>query len=64
MPATVVAHVEHPDGTQQDIPMDYDAEGEHFFAFFPSQASGEYKTVIQTDIQGEKVNARFRFSKS
>lgn len=61
--ATVVAQVQLPDGTQQAIPMEYDAAGEHFFAFVPSQATGEYKTVIQTDIQGEKVNGRFSFSK-
>ncbi|MEB3232247.1 MAG: hypothetical protein VKJ64_14655 [Leptolyngbyaceae bacterium] len=61
--ATVVAQVQLPDGTQQEIPMEYDAAGEHFFAFLPTQATGEYKTVIQTDIQGEKVNGRFSFSK-
>lgn len=61
--ATVVAQVQFPDGTQQEVPMEYDAAGEHFFAFFPSQATGEYKTVIQSDIKGEKVNARFSFAK-
>lgn len=61
--ATAIAQVQLPDGTQQEIPMEYDAEGEHFFAFLPSQAAGEYKTVVQTDIKGEKVNARFSFSK-
>ncbi len=61
--ATVVAQVQFPDGTQQEISMEYDAAGEHFFAFFPSQSTEEYKTVIQTDIKGEKVNARFSFAK-
>lgn len=61
--ATAIAQVQLPDGTQQALPLEYDAEGEHFFAFLPSQAAGEYKTVIQTDIKGEKVNARFNFSK-
>ncbi len=61
--ATAIAQVQLPDGTQQALPMEYDAEGEHFFAFLPSQAAGDYKTVIQTDIKGEKVNARFNFSK-
>ena len=61
--ATAIAQVQLPDGTQQELPMEYDAEGEHFFAFLPSQAAGEYRTVIQTDIKGEKVNARFSFSK-
>ncbi len=61
--ATAVAQIQLPDGSQQEIPMEYDAAGEHFFAFIPSQVTGEYKTVIQTDIQGEKVNGRFSFSK-
>lgn len=61
--ATVVAQVQFPDGTQQEVPMKYDAAGEHFFAFFPSQATGEYKVVVQSDIKGEKVNTRFSFAK-
>lgn len=61
--ATVVAQVQLPDGNQQELPMQYDAPGEHFFAFLLTQASGEYKTVIQTDVNGEKVNGRFSFSK-
>lgn len=61
--AAVVAQVQLPDGTQQALPMEYDAAGEHFFAFLPSQTAGEYRTVIQTDINGEKVNARFSFAK-
>lgn len=61
--ATAVAQVQLPDGTQQELPMEYDAEGEHFFAFLPTQATGEYKAVVLTDINGEKVNGRFTFSK-
>ena len=61
--ATVVTQVQLPDGTQQALPMEYDAAGEHFFAFLPSQAAGDYRAVVQTDINGEKVNARFSFAK-
>lgn len=61
--ATVVAQVQLPDGTQQALSMEYDAAGEHFFGFLPSQAAGDYKAVIQTDIKGEKINARFSFAK-
>ncbi len=61
--ATAIAQVQLPDGTQQALPMEYDAAGEHFFAFLPTQAAGDYRTVIQTDIKGEKVNARFSFSR-
>ncbi|WP_416671167.1 hypothetical protein [Egbenema bharatensis] len=61
--ADVTAQVQLPDGTQQELPMEYDAAGEHYFAFLPSQATGEYRVVVLTDINGEKANGRFAFTK-
>ncbi|MGB3786726.1 MAG: hypothetical protein WA949_01860 [Phormidesmis sp.] len=61
--AQVTAQVELPDGTQQSLDMDYDAEGEHYAALLPSDAAGEYKVAILSDINGEKVNGRFSFSR-
>lgn len=60
--AKVTAQVQLPDGEQKTLDMEYDAEGKHYVAFFPTQAVGEYKVAIQTDINGEKVNSRFSFS--
>jgi len=61
--AQVIAQVQLPDGTQQEVPMEYDAPGEHYFAFLPTQATGEYKVVVLTDVNGEKANGRFSFTK-
>lgn len=61
--ASVTAQVQLPDGEQKTLEMKYDSEGKHYAAFLPTQAAGEYKVAIQTDIEGEKVNGRFAFSK-
>ena len=61
--AQVTAQVELPDGTQQSLDMEYDAEGEHYAALLPSDAAGEYKVAILSDISGEKVNGRFSFTR-
>jgi hypothetical protein len=61
--ASVMAQVQLPDGEQKTLEMKYDIEGKHYAAFLPTQAAGEYKVAVQTDINGEKVNGRFSFSK-
>lgn len=60
--ATVTAQIQLPDGQEMEIPMEYDAPGEHYFAFLPSQASGDYLVVMLTEVEGTRTNARFRFS--
>ncbi len=59
--AKVTAQVQLPDGTQQSLDMKYDAGDKHYTAILPSAAAGEYKVVILSDINGEKVNARYSF---
>lgn len=59
--ATVKGQVQLPDGSQQDVEFEYDPEGKHYAAMLPATASGEYKVVILTDINGKKVNGRFSF---
>lgn len=59
--AKVTAQVQLPDGSQQSLPMKYDAGDKHYTAILPSAAAGEYKVAILTDIDGEKVNGRFSF---
>jgi len=61
--ATVKGQVQLPDGSQREVNFEYDAEGKHYMAMLPATASGEYKVVILTDINGEKVNGRFSFTK-
>ena len=61
--ATVTGQVQLPDGSQKEIDFEYDAEGKHYVAILPETASGEYKLVVLTDINGEKANGRFSFTK-
>jgi hypothetical protein len=61
--AKVIAQVQLPDGTQQSLDMKYDAGDKHYTAILPSAAAGEYKVAILSDINGEKVNARYSFTR-
>jgi hypothetical protein len=61
--AKITAQVDLPDGTQQSLEMEYDAEGKHYTALIPGSAAGDYKVAVLSDIAGEKVNGRFSFSK-
>ncbi|BAU15792.1 hypothetical protein LEP3755_63570 (plasmid) [Leptolyngbya sp. NIES-3755] len=59
--AKVTAQVQLPDGSQKSVDMTYDAAEKHYTAKLPSAAAGEYKVAVQSDIGGEKVNARYTF---
>jgi hypothetical protein len=59
--AKVTAQVQLPDGSQKSLDMKYDAEGKHYTAKLSSAAAGEYKVAVLSDINGEKVNARYSF---
>lgn len=61
--ANVTAQVQLPDGSQQEIPLTYDAEGEHYTALLPGQTSGEHQVAVLSEIKGEKVNGRFTFNR-
>jgi hypothetical protein len=59
--AKVMAQVQLPDGTQTTVDMIYDAPAKHYAGKVASVAVGEYKVAVQSEITGEKVNARFSF---
>lgn len=61
--AKVTAQVQLPDGSQKSLAMKYDAGDKHYTAILPSANSGEYKVAILTDINGEKVNGRYSFTR-
>ena len=61
--AQVTAQIQLPDGSQESIDMDYDSQGGHYTALLPATATGEYNVAILSDINGEKVNGRFNFTK-
>lgn len=59
--AKVTAQVQLPDGSQKSLFMQYDAGDKHYTAILPSVNPGEYKVAVLSDINGEKVNARYSF---
>jgi hypothetical protein len=59
--AKVTAQVQLPDGTKTSLDMIYDAPAKHYAAKVAGVAPGEYKVTIQSEIAGEKVNARYTF---
>ena len=61
--ANVTAQIQLPDGTQKTLPLTYDAEGKHYTAMLPGNASGQHQVKITSDINGEKVDGRFSFNK-
>ncbi|MCA1991247.1 MAG: hypothetical protein LDL41_04255 [Coleofasciculus sp. S288] len=61
--AKVTAQVQLPDGTQKTVDLPYDAEGKHYAALLPETATGQYQVKITSDIDGEKVDGRFTFSR-
>lgn len=61
--AKVTAQVQLPDGTQKSLNLKYDASGKHYYSVLPGTVAGEYKVAILSDIQGDKVNARYSFKR-
>ena len=61
--AKVQAQVQMPNGEQKALALAYDAAGKHYAVLLPEQAPGEYKVVILSEIDGEKVNGRFTFNR-
>ncbi len=61
--AKVTAQVQLPDGTQKSLDMKYDPVDKHYTSLLPGTIVGEHKVAILSDVGGEKVNGRFRFTK-
>ena len=60
--AKVTAEVESPIGSQKTLSLIYDSVGKHYAALLSDQTAGEYKVVILSEINAEKVNGRFTFN--
>lgn len=59
--ANVTAQVQFPDGSQKSFNMKYDTAGKHYYTVIPTTATGEYRVAVLSEINGEKVNARYTF---
>lgn len=60
--AKVTANIQFPDGTEKTVDLTYDEAASHYKALVPGFVAGEYRIVVQTETNGEKVNGRFNFS--
>lgn len=61
--ARVIGQIQLPSGEQKSVDFTYDAGEKHYTGVLPTAESGAYQAVIQTEIEGEKVNGRFAFNK-
>ncbi|MBE9034905.1 hypothetical protein [aff. Roholtiella sp. LEGE 12411] len=62
--AKLTAQIQLPDGTKKTLEIPYKSEEDQYAALLPETATGEYKVVIQTDVNGEKLNGRFSFNRA
>ncbi len=61
--AKVTALVQMPTGNQETLNLQYEAEGEHYVGSLETQAKGEFRVTIMTDINGEKVSTNYSFNR-
>lgn len=61
--AKITAQVQLPNGEQKTIPIKYEPSEKHYHGVLTEKIPGEYKVVILSDINGEKVNGRFSFKR-
>ncbi|AFY61866.1 hypothetical protein [Synechococcus sp. PCC 6312] len=60
--AKVVGQLQLPDGSQKTLDFQYSDTDKHYTAYLTDAPAGEYRLVVLSDIQGEKVNGRFTFT--
>jgi hypothetical protein len=61
--AKLTAQVQLPGGSSQTLAVPYSAEEKQYVGKLLTKAKGEYKVVLQADVQGEKFNSRFSFKR-
>jgi len=61
--AKLLAQVQLPDGSNKMLPVLYNPEEKQYTAKLPVGGAGDYKVVIQVDVNGDKFNTRFSFKK-
>ena len=57
--AQVTANVLPPGGEPQTLELVYEPAEESYKGLIPSAEKGSYNLVVQTEINGEKINSRF-----
>ena len=61
--AKLIAQVQLPDGSNKTLPVLYNTAEKQYTAKLPIGGAGDYKVVMQVDVNGDKFNSRFSFKK-
>lgn len=60
--AEIKLDLNSPDGKKESFTLDEDLKGEHYHTKTKLSSYGEYNSIVQVDIDGEKYNPRFAFT--
>ena len=61
--AKISGQIQMPDRTQKTLTFTYDQKDQHYTALLPGKVAGQYQMKITADINGQKVDGRFTFSR-
>lgn len=61
--AKITGQIQMPDRTQKTLTFTYDQKDKHYTALLPGKVAGQYQMKITADINGQKVDGRFTFSR-
>ncbi len=61
--AKITGQIQMPDRTQKTLTFTYDQKDQHYTALLPGKVAGQYQMKITADINGQKVDGRFTFSR-
>lgn len=61
--AKITGQIQMPDRTQKTVTFTYDQKDQHYTALLPGKVVGQYQMKITADINGQKVDGRFTFTR-
>ena len=61
--AKITGQIQMPDRTQKTLTFTYDQKDQHYTALLPGKVAGQYQVKITADMNGQKVDGRFTFSR-
>ncbi|MBE9224744.1 hypothetical protein IQ264_04585 [Phormidium sp. LEGE 05292] len=61
--AKLTAQIQLPDGSNKTLEIPYKTDEKHYGNVLRETTPGDYKVVVQSEINGEKFNGRFNFKR-
>ncbi|WP_445245797.1 hypothetical protein [Microcoleus sp. OTE_8_concoct_300] len=61
--AKITGQIQMPDRTQKALTFTYGQKDQHYTALLPGKVAGQYHMKITADINGQKVDGRFTFTR-